>query len=215
MLALNRDRGGIRVRTRFSIAVAKLAGIALGLILVCSVSFGGVGGTGGGSTCCDCWQRIVEVVCTPAGCTTNVVWEWVDCQPAGGGTGGGDTGGGSGGGGDQGGGGGGGIGHPDDDTPEARFESEMCQEDNVLIVNHCSHASPQIQCCILNSDDGHSCTACNCAGCCDTYWDCNSQLTQTMCWGCKSDCAVEFSGGGAAGTDDSSECDRFDGNPFM
>lgn len=170
----------------------------------------------GAESCCDCYVRTVATVTTDYGSSTTVYWDWVDCDPDNGGTGG--SGGGTGDGGGMGGTGGGGSAgtDPRDQTAEAKFESAMCAEDNVLIVNQCNPDPPvELQCCFLNSDDGHLCTTCNCAGCCEKYWNCNNLLTQSSCWGCKMDCAVGFSGGEAAGEDDYDECDRYDRNPYM
>ena len=200
------------------LSVGRVGCLAVGcivLVMMISVvpSHAGVN-IGGGSG--DCFERTVTEVCFNGECWYEVVWYPIECDGSGGGTGGGGTGGGGTGGGGTGGGGGGTGGtHPDDDTDEARFESAMCNEDNVLVVNHCNPTSPSTGCCFLNSDDGHLCTTCNCAGCCERYWSCSSPYTQSLCNSCKAECAMGFETAAAAGTDDRRDCDRYDSNPYM
>ncbi len=182
---------------------------AMSVLLIAQPAAAGVGGGGiGSSGCCDCWGRVVTVVCVDGfGCTTEVSWDWIDCNPPPGG--GGGSGGGTGGGGGAGGSGsGGGAGtDPRDVTDEQISESAMCEADNTLITRHCNPADPQNSaCCFQNSDDGHLCTTCDCAHCCDVYWPCSSPWTQSACQMCQMDCYVGFSTSQANGTDDSDTC---------
>jgi hypothetical protein len=187
------------------------------LVAVASLALSSLASADAGA-CCDCYHRTKSTVCTgpPGGpeiCTTEITFDWVDCDGSGGDCtrssglgrpcGGGITpiviG--------PGPGGGGATTHPDDDTPEAKQESAMCDNDNVLWIRHCNPSvSREIECCFLNSDDGHLCTTCDCGGCCDTYFDPFSSFTVSLNRGCKTHCASEFSGGWAEGQDDGESC---------
>jgi len=195
-----------------SLTVLFLGTISLALLMSPSVAVAGVPG-GGGQTCCDCWVRTVTRVETSAGVTYDFVWDWVDCDDAGGGSGGGS---GGGGGGDDGGGGGtggGSGGDPRDTTPEAKAESAMCEVDNVVRLyggDRCLVAqAPPDDCCLQSSNDGHLCTTCDCAGCCQgSGYDSPSEITA-----CLLQCAIGFShASSAAGIDDSSTCMYYSGD---
>ncbi len=186
--------------------------LVLTLVAVISIlSPSNLGAENGGGTdqgCCDCWVELAWDVCVQGGaspeeCVTTLIWDWVSCHafdyfegeddPT-----------------DPGGSGGGGAGpgptDPRDLSEEAREESAMCLHDDVLITRHCNLSFPTFECCYLNSDDGHLCTTCNCAGCCETYFNCDDTWLGATCRACKLDCAVNFQSGAAAGWDNSADC---------
>ena len=172
------------------------------------------GGFGGNpDDCCDQYCRFT--VCVDGfDCTHE--FHYVECDPPpGGGGGSGGGGGGSGGGGGAGGSGSGGgaATDPRDTTDEMRQQSAMCENDNVLIVDHCDPYQPTIECCFANSRYGHLCTTCDCAGCCFVYWPYTNVFNRTYYSACELDCKNGFQGGDANGTDDSSECSTILNNP--
>jgi hypothetical protein len=187
------------------------------LISVTSLAFSSLASADAGA-CCDCYHRTVSWVCTgppggPEVCTKEITWDWVGCDGSGDpctrGAQSGPCGGGIGipiviG---PGGGGGGAATHPDDDTPEAKEESAMCENDNVLWIRYCNPSvSRKIECCFWNSDDGHLCTTCDCGDCCDIYFDPYGSYTVELNRGCRTQCSVSFSGGEAEGVDDGDSC---------